>query len=409
MGTRPSTVLTGFATDATYSSGPHTGEPTKVEPITGEKAQGYHPGKRPPAKKFNWLLNKLFEWIDYLADSAYLNWFNPIFQDLAPSSFNNTHLRRDGTAEAFHAPIHGAGWVLLGKNTAAHFWNGDYDYFQDFNTAVGGAPKMSFGCETNTGRLLLFDHTVNGAGSHTSYLRSDVGALTFTLKNLGNVTTDGAACDVVRVDDALGRIVVCGGQDAKFVVWNSDDAGNTFTKVIVGNRVNVGSNLDRIIVGKDGLLVAWTNDSAINGGNSLWYSEDFGDTWSERATIGFNNILDAVYLPDEDVYLFLLATSLKRTADPIAGSFTTLTGPGTAAYGAIASFGSAVLVSSTPTANIQAMHMSWDRGDTWRQLWRSPVGFTSYTSIFHIGVDAIGGMLAWGPTFARRSMKASRR
>src|SRR5690554_4623675 len=55
-----------WATDETYSSGDDVGEATRLEPTTGEKEQGFHRGKRLPARKLNWLLGSMGDWIQYI-------------------------------------------------------------------------------------------------------------------------------------------------------------------------------------------------------------------------------------------------------------------------------------------------------------------------------------------------------
>lgn len=63
---RPDGNMPEWATDETYSSGADVGEDTRLEPTTGEKEQGFHRGKRLPARKLNWLLGKLCDWVTHL-------------------------------------------------------------------------------------------------------------------------------------------------------------------------------------------------------------------------------------------------------------------------------------------------------------------------------------------------------
>jgi len=62
-------VLPQWATDPTYTSGPDNGQATRLEPTSGEKAQGYHRGKRVPARKLNWLLGVICDWIKHLDEA----------------------------------------------------------------------------------------------------------------------------------------------------------------------------------------------------------------------------------------------------------------------------------------------------------------------------------------------------
>jgi hypothetical protein len=64
--TRPATPLPTWATDALYTSGPDNGQITKIAPLSGEQTQGYFRTGRVPARKLNWLLNKIGAWIDWI-------------------------------------------------------------------------------------------------------------------------------------------------------------------------------------------------------------------------------------------------------------------------------------------------------------------------------------------------------
>jgi len=66
--TRPALPRPDWATDANYTSGPDNTLATKVQPLSGEFAQGFQRGSRAPARKLNWQLGKIGEWVTYLAD-----------------------------------------------------------------------------------------------------------------------------------------------------------------------------------------------------------------------------------------------------------------------------------------------------------------------------------------------------
>lgn len=61
-------VLPGWATDEKYTSGDDVGLDTRLAPTAGEIAQGFHRGKRPPARKMNWLLGTICDWIAHLSN-----------------------------------------------------------------------------------------------------------------------------------------------------------------------------------------------------------------------------------------------------------------------------------------------------------------------------------------------------
>lgn len=64
--TRPTGPFPNWATNANYASGPDAGNPSRLEPTTGELADGHHPEGRPAANKMNWLQGKQGDWLAYL-------------------------------------------------------------------------------------------------------------------------------------------------------------------------------------------------------------------------------------------------------------------------------------------------------------------------------------------------------
>lgn len=50
-----------WATDSEFTNGPDAGTPTKVEPVTATKKEGYVPEEILPAQHLNWQLNKIYE------------------------------------------------------------------------------------------------------------------------------------------------------------------------------------------------------------------------------------------------------------------------------------------------------------------------------------------------------------
>lgn len=65
---RPTPLATPFSDNANYPAGAHpwNGTATKVAMSAGEIAAGYEPTARPPAQKFDWLLNWITNAILYL-------------------------------------------------------------------------------------------------------------------------------------------------------------------------------------------------------------------------------------------------------------------------------------------------------------------------------------------------------
>lgn len=67
--TKPATVVPTWSTDTNYTNGADVGLPTKVEPTTGEKAEGHFRGKRPPARKINWWKHWIGKWVAWAEES----------------------------------------------------------------------------------------------------------------------------------------------------------------------------------------------------------------------------------------------------------------------------------------------------------------------------------------------------
>lgn len=67
MSAKPSD-LPVWSTDLVYSSGPETGEDTKIEPSTDFQEEGWKPGSFPRPEYFNWYMNLAYLWCQYLSD-----------------------------------------------------------------------------------------------------------------------------------------------------------------------------------------------------------------------------------------------------------------------------------------------------------------------------------------------------
>lgn len=67
---RPAGTPPTWATDANYTAteptDPHDGNPNKVEPTSGQKANGFEPRYRAPAQFFNWLFSRISLWLEYV-------------------------------------------------------------------------------------------------------------------------------------------------------------------------------------------------------------------------------------------------------------------------------------------------------------------------------------------------------
>lgn len=63
----PPTWSTSAVYTATTPTDPHDGAANKVEPTSGQKANGFEPRYRIPAQFLNWIFSRLSLWLEYIA------------------------------------------------------------------------------------------------------------------------------------------------------------------------------------------------------------------------------------------------------------------------------------------------------------------------------------------------------
>lgn len=256
----------------------------------------------------------------------------PITKDSGGTTLDFSYTRADGSATGFWCPSYNL-WIKTGVNVVGKIYIGDNGYFALFDTAATAPPKVTFGCDsalqdTSPGRVCLFDSA--SYASNPKYILGPIsgdysGTWTTTVLDANTYLTFVRANDCV-VTPAQTMIVVGGGDISgagQFLVWRSINSGATFTRINVANVSSFGDYFTRVIVGKAGRLVAWTDEIAVNQGSTLWYSDNDGATWSSRSAIGFHNIKDGAYLADLDLWAFAADTSIYTTPDPVIGAFTT--------------------------------------------------------------------------------------
>lgn len=59
-------AVVSWATDATYATGPEVGDPPRLEPSSGFKAQGFIATEEAAARHMNWALGQLGDWTAYV-------------------------------------------------------------------------------------------------------------------------------------------------------------------------------------------------------------------------------------------------------------------------------------------------------------------------------------------------------
>lgn len=400
--TRPAGNPPAWATDATYTSGIDVGLATKLEPLTGEKAQGYHQGGKPPARKLNWLWNSFCLWVGYLVDVAYLNWHASIYFAFDPNNgpdavarITTTYRRTDGTAECIWSPANQF-WFVLGVNSASWFHVGDSGSITKLST--GSTCKFSFGVEAG-GRMLFFCHDQN-VGTSLKYARSDVASV-ITWTDITLPTTGGGQqiCNDA-ITTSSGTVVVVGGIGGVLMCWTSTDNGATFTRRVVGGlAITATSFLSGISEGKAGRLFAWAYATTANGGDKLYYSDDQGVTWTIIAGLAHDNIRKVLYVSGFDRYVILTDTNIGTVANPATGGFTWVAGAGVTT---IETDGQNVIFIAT-SGSYGMILMTWDLfgGSGYRPLIRN-LGY-------FLANGADGEIAALSTSDFRTSLKASQR
>jgi hypothetical protein len=397
MQKRPTGTLPTWATDATYTSGVDTGNDTKLEPLSGEKAQGYSRSARPPARKWNWLLNKLGAFVDYLSDVAIQNWEPPAYLDAFGLSIDTNSPTNGGHARPFFDLSRGL-WIVPGSDTAGAFYIGNRSSYIHIASGAAFAQKLGCGCYAGT-RALLFESPVITSGA-LGCIRSDVSdtraghwarvALPMTVATVGCINDAVAA--------SSGTVVAVGGEDGNLYAYRSTDSGATWTRILVA-AASVGDYLARVIEGPSGQLVTWIQSGG-TGGDRLYHSEDDGVTWTARTGIGFNAIQDGCYMPDEAVFVFLLNSEVRVVSNVAAGSFVTKTVPSSAV--ACAALGSILaIVANNGAAAGTSVFYSWDRGDHFNFAEHAGYGASPHS----ISSGYLGQFCMSGPAYIQTSLR----
>lgn len=189
---KPATTFT-WATDATWVSGPNSGEATTDTPSSGalsERAQGFVAGTTFPANWANWVLNVTGQWVE---------WANTYAAGL---ELNNT---------------------FAGNNT--------FDGTVDFNSSVtfDGAVDVQAQTITQTGATYSGAATYSGNNTHS-----------------GNNTFDGTTnfSGLVDIEDGTPTLTV-GANNTRCRITNSHDAARSFgigaTETVATYATSTGS------------------------------------------------------------------------------------------------------------------------------------------------------------------------
>lgn len=217
MSAKPSAVPS-WATDANYTSGPETGNPTKVALSLGAKAQGWRPGDPLAAQNLNDWMNDVGEWLQYLSDGDFEDDVSVegSFTAGAPSNASGTASATIGgeqlalgqvftfTSFTFTAD---AGTNLLTK--VAHGLNTGDGPIRVSNS--GGALPGGLAALTDYWVVRVSDDTLSLATSLANALRSTATIIDITTNGTGTQTLSvGVACTRATLLRANGNAVVLG-------------------------------------------------------------------------------------------------------------------------------------------------------------------------------------------------------
>lgn len=114
------TIADVWASDATWASGPNSGDATKLTPSAGQQAQGIVAGDTVKSEYLNWLLNKITDYIRWQEQEA----LNGIFGDASDGDvvvsgstpLTSAKFYEDLTVQA-GGVLSPAGFVVLAKKT----------------------------------------------------------------------------------------------------------------------------------------------------------------------------------------------------------------------------------------------------------------------------------------------------
>ncbi len=148
--------LPNWATDANYSTGPFAGQPTKLNPAAGVKAQGFYPEQPGSSRHQNWWQNNVGEWATYFD-----NYLSYISASAALLAFNKVTPGMNWFADSRFSQY---GWgrkvgvigvsTLSGKVVMTHSKGGSSDSIPLFTPATAPASFASF-AQDETGSVII--------------------------------------------------------------------------------------------------------------------------------------------------------------------------------------------------------------------------------------------------------------
>lgn len=232
MSTKPANDIS-WATDANYPAGPsYGGTPTKTEPITGRKAEGWDPAQKPPAQNFNWWMwavYTLLSWIAALFDTngRLLQLQEPITKTQNPSLVYDTGCwNHNPTSDPGTVLSTGAGDAYHDLVLAAGLAVGSVSLWIAGNTSADLNVGLAFW--TGGGATVVWvNQTITNPGATLAQV---VYAFSPAVSGLV-VTTDSAAATWTR---ATGSWITDGFAVGQWVIWTgfaTSSSNNTPFKI----------------------------------------------------------------------------------------------------------------------------------------------------------------------------------
>lgn len=286
MSERPTSLPT-WAEDSAYVAPGKgwNGFDPKLAPSAGLEAEGWEPGAKPNVRVWNWLLNKVFRWLAYLAPLALVNWLGRALDTSStPTSVRGIASRAwaqlqpdmliaicstssDGIAQR---SSHGDEWIETGSALTGTLTD---------VTWMGGTVERWL-ITGHTGKLF---HRAGGATDGTAW----------------TATGPGSGDDFYAVavnDDATLAVAV--GENGR--LYSSAD-GTSWTS----RTSNSGAHLTGVAFG-GGLWVAV--GQAHSGVTNLIVTSPNGTTWTARLNANLN-IAHVVYDAEHEVFVAVHGTS----------------------------------------------------------------------------------------------------
>jgi hypothetical protein len=347
--TTPSGPLPKWATDGNVTTGPETGQPTKLEPTASDFAQGHIAGTRTPARMQNWWQGKAGEWIEHMAAIQAQNWFPPVDEEHDGTPFG---LARDFL---FYASVTVAPkWYALG-GTDRIIGSEDGFRWDDESSGMADSVTLRCGAANDTHVIVLGDE--NGS---RHYYESSAG---------GSWNTK------------IGPV----GFDCKDAVWDA----NASNFIVVGTRAPGGSNQPGVLlidssgdpISDQAFATSQVPDRVVTGGGitlalklqetdtETYSSSNGGLSWQTHTVSKIDDVRDIAYSEPDGLFIAVTgADEVWVSSDPESGSASwtkvaTLTG--ISSFAALATLGG-LWIASVQAAGSRGIAWSLDAGVTWR-------------------------------------------